>query len=48
MISFVNDYSEGACDEIMCRLLEDNHLQSCGYGLDDYCAKAAEKIKKRD
>ncbi len=46
MISFVNDYSEGACDEIMCRLLETNHLQSCGYGLDDYCAKAAEKIKK--
>lgn len=46
MISFVNDYSEGACDEILQRLKETNHLQSCGYGLDEYCQAAADKIKK--
>ena len=34
MISFVNDYSEGACEEILERLAATNHEQSAGYGLD--------------
>ena len=36
MISFVNDYSEGACEEILERLAATNHEQSAGYGLDPY------------
>lgn len=47
MISFVNDYSEGACEEIMQRMQETNHLQTCGYGLDEFCKSAADKIKKK-
>ena len=34
MISFVNDYSEGACDEILRAMIETNHTQTPGYGLD--------------
>ena len=46
MISFVNDYSEGACEEILERLAATNHEQSAGYGLDPYCERAAEKIRQ--
>ena len=46
MISFVNDYSEGACEEILERLAATNHEQSVGYGLDPYCERAAEKIRQ--
>ena len=47
MISFVNDYSEGACEEIMVRLQETNHMQTCGYGLDEICQSAAMKVKEK-
>lgn len=47
MISFKNDYSEGALPEIMEALLASNLEQTVGYGLDEYCASAAEKIKNR-
>lgn len=46
MISFVNDYSEGACDEILRAMIETNHTQTPGYGLDEHCAQAAELIRK--
>lgn len=47
MISFKNDYSEGALPEIMEALVTSNLEQTVGYGLDEYCVRAAEKIKKR-
>ena len=47
MISFKNDYSEGALPEIMEALIKTNLESTVGYGLDEYCLSAAEKIKKR-
>ena len=47
MISFKNDYSEGALPEIMEALMITNLEQTVGYGMDEYCASAVEKIKKR-
>lgn len=47
MISFKNDYSEGALPEIMEALVKSNLESTVGYGMDEYCALAAEKIKKR-
>lgn len=46
MIRFESDYTEGACPEIMERLCKTNYEQTCGYGEDEYCAAAREKIKK--
>lgn len=45
MISFRNDYSEGALPEIMQVLHETNFDQTVGYGLDEWCDKARAKIK---
>lgn len=47
MISFKNDYSEGALPEILEALVKTNLEQTVGYGMDEYCVEAAEKIKKR-
>ncbi|MBP3568952.1 MAG: low specificity L-threonine aldolase [Lachnospiraceae bacterium] len=47
MISFKNDYSEGALPEIMEALVKTNLEQTVGYGMDEYCGEAAEKIKNR-
>ena len=47
MISFKNDYSEGALPEILEALVNSNFEQTVGYGMDEYCAGAAEIIKKR-
>lgn len=46
MISFENDYSEGAYQGILDKLAETNYVQTTGYGEDDYCAQAKETIKK--
>ncbi len=46
MYRFNCDYLEGAHPEIMKRLLETNLEQTVGYGMDDYCTSAKEKIKK--
>ena len=43
-ISFMNDYSEGACEEILGRMSEENHAQHTGYGLDSLCEEAKECI----
>lgn len=45
MLSFENDYSEGAHPKVLARLLETNMEQMSGYGTDPYCASAMEKIK---
>lgn len=46
MIRFESDYLEGAVPEIMTRLAETNMVQTPGYGMDEFCASAAEKIKR--
>ncbi len=47
MISFKNDYSEGALPEIMQVMMNTNLEQTVGYGMDEYCDSAREMIKKR-
>lgn len=45
MISFENDYAEGAHPRILQRLLETNLEQVSGYGNDPYCESAKQKIR---
>ncbi len=45
MLSFENDYSEGAHEKILQRFLETNLEQAPGYGNDPYCDSAKEKIR---
>jgi len=47
MIFFKNDYSEGALPQVMDALLQTNLISTAGYGLDSYCAGAAEALKRR-
>lgn len=44
MLSFVNDYSEGAHPTVLQRLIDTNMEQLPGYGRDRYCNSAAHKI----
>lgn len=46
MIRFECDYLEGAHPEIMRRLNETNLEQHAGYGMDDHCRSAREKIRE--
>lgn len=46
MLAFECDYTEGAHEEILKRLIETNMEQLPGYGNDKYCESAKEKIKK--
>ncbi len=45
MLSFENDYSEGAHEEVLRRLMETNRVQQVGYGEDEYSLSAADKIR---
>jgi len=45
MLHFLNDYSEGAAPEIIESLAKSNGDFQPGYGEDEYCAKAKEKIR---
>lgn len=45
MIHFQNDYSEGTHPRILQRLLETNELQTAGYGLDEFSARARQLIQ---
>lgn len=45
MLSFENDYQEGAHEKILARLIETNLEPLSGYGSDPYCESAKEKIK---
>ncbi len=46
MISFKNDYSEGAHPQIMDVLLKSNLIQTDGYGEDEYTFEAYKNMKK--
>lgn len=46
MLYFKNDYSEGACREVMEALLRTNDEHLAGYGADIYTERAKEKIRK--
>lgn len=46
MIRFNNDYLEGCHPAILERLTTTNMEQTAGYGVDEYCKKAADKIKE--
>lgn len=46
MLSFINDYSEGAHPAILRRLAETNLEQLPGYGADHYCTEAKERIRR--
>lgn len=46
MIRFNNDYNRGACTEILEALGRTNTESYCGYGLDEWCKKGGEEIKK--
>ena len=45
-ISFSSDYTKGAHPRILERLQETNFEQTDGYGSDDYCKSAADRIKR--
>lgn len=46
MLSFENDYTEGAHEAILKRLIETNMDKLSGYGNDMYCESAKRKIKE--
>lgn len=46
MINFLNDYSEGACPEIMRELIRTNFEKTVGYSKDEYCLEAKTLIQK--
>ena len=45
MLYFENDYSEGAHPKILERFIETNMIRQPGYGTDDFCTSAKDKIK---
>lgn len=47
MLSFENDYSEGAHEKVLQLLLETNLQQETGYGSDTFTQQAMEKIKEQ-
>lgn len=46
MLYFRNDYSEGAHPEILSALCDTNLIKTPGYGHDDYCRRAADRIRE--
>ena len=46
MISFYNDYSEGAHERILDALIRTNRVQTSGYGEDEYCEEAKALIRR--
>ena len=47
MIRFNNDYSEACHEAVLNYILAHSHEQNPGYGVDDYCARAAGLIKRK-
>ncbi len=45
MISFESDYNNGCHEAILRRLIETNDERATGYGLDEFCNAAKEKIR---
>ncbi|MGN1399240.1 MAG: threonine aldolase family protein [Erysipelotrichaceae bacterium] len=46
MISFISDYSNGVHPKILEEMLSSNDLKTVGYGEDEICQRAKEKIRK--
>lgn len=46
MLYFINDYSEGAAPKILDAMTASNMSKQSGYGDDEFCISAKEKIKK--
>ena len=46
MITFENDYLEGAHEKVLKRLIDTNMVQAAGYGFDDFSSQAADKIRE--
>lgn len=46
MIRFDNDYTEGAHERILQKIVETNKVQTPGYGMDEYSARARQHIQK--
>lgn len=46
MLSFENDYIQGAHEKVLQRLIETNMEPLSGYGTDKYCESAKEKIRQ--
>ena len=47
MISFRNDYSEGAHPQVLAALEKNNLVTPCGYSMDDFCAEARGIVRAR-
>ncbi len=45
MISFESDYNNGCHEAILKRLMETNDERATGYGLDDFCNSARDKVR---
>jgi len=46
MLHFANDYTQGACQEILDAIVKTNFENLSGYGADKYCESAKAKIRK--
>ena len=46
MLHFENDYNKGIHPQLLQALVDSNQESFTGYGMDSYCAQAAEKIKE--
>ncbi len=46
MVTFESDYTTGAHPEVLQKLIEANLVPQPGYGADEYCERAKEKIRK--
>ena len=46
MISFESDYNNGCHEAILKRLTETNDERATGYGLDDYCNAARDRVRE--
>ena len=46
MIRFDSDYLEGAHPRVLQRLAETNEESTVGYGEDEYCRQARERIRE--
>lgn len=46
MYSLTNDYSEGAHPKVLEALIKTNDIQTAGYGMDEYCKQASDKVKE--
>ncbi|GGJ10423.1 threonine aldolase family protein [Paenibacillus hunanensis] len=45
MIRFESDYTEGAHERIMNKMVATNRVQTSGYGVDEYCERARQYIR---